>query len=139
MTLTLIAAVAANGVIGAANDIPWQLPGDQRRFRELTWGHPIVMGRKTFESIGRALPGRTSVVVTRSPSWSPTDGPSDDIRVASSVDEALEIAFGINADIYVIGGGEVYAQTIERAQQLEITEVHLDVDGDAFFPRIEPA
>lgn len=139
MTVTLIAAVAANGVIGAGNDIPWQLPGDQRRFKELTWGHPIVMGRKTFDSIGRVLPGRISIVVTRSPSWTPPGGPSDDVQVAASVDEALEIARSIDADVYVIGGGEIYAATLERADRLEITEVQVEADGDAFFPRIDGA
>jgi dihydrofolate reductase len=139
MTVTLIAAVAANGVIGAGNDMPWHLPGEQQRFKELTWGHPIVMGRKTFESIGRALPGRTSIVVTRSPSWAPPGGPAREILVAAGVDEALEIAYGIDDDVYVIGGGEVYAATIDRADRLEITEVHLEPEGDAFFPKVEPA
>lgn len=139
MTVTVIAAVAANGVIGAAGDMPWHLPGEQRRFKELTWGHPIVMGRKTFESIGRALPGRTSIVVTRSPSWTPPGGPAREVLVAAGVDEALEIAYGIDRDVYVIGGGEIYAATIDRADRLEITEVHLEPDGDAFFPKIDPA
>lgn len=139
MTATLIAAVAVNGVIGQANDLPWRLPGEQRRFKDLTWGHPIVMGRRTFESIGRALPGRTSIVVTRSPSWTPPGGPSDDVLVAAGIDEALEIASGLDPDVFIIGGGEIYAATIGRADRLEITEVHLEPAGDTFFPTIDPA
>ena len=139
MTVTLIAAVASNGVIGAANDLPWRIPGEQRRFKELTWGHPIVMGRKTFESIGRTLPGRTSIVVTRSPSWTPPGGPTDTVLVAAGVDEALEIAAGISSDVFVIGGGEIYTATIDHADRLEITEVGLEPEGDAFFPAIDGA
>lgn len=130
--LVLIAAVADNGVIGDGGALPWHLPDDLRRFKTRTTGHPLVMGRKTFESIGRALPGRRTVVVTRTPGWSAAG-----VVVAGSVDEALHAAGG--GTVYVAGGGEVYAQTIGRADRLELTHVHRRVEGDTVFPAVDPA
>ena len=136
MRVELVVAVTDNGVIGAADDIPWHIPGEQRRVKELTLGTTLVMGRRTFESIGRPLPGRRTVVITRDPTWR-----HDGVIVAGSVDDALAAAeaeaFGDR--IVVFGGAQVYAQTIDRADALEVTHVHRTIDGDAYFPTIDDA
>lgn len=132
MTITLIAAVAANGVIGAGGTMPWHLPDDLRRFKAITTGHTLVMGRKTYESIGRPLPGRRTIVVTRDPRWS-----ADGVEVTSSLDAALHHAPG--ETVFVAGGGDIYTQTIDRADRLEITHVRRTVEGDTVFPDIDPA
>jgi dihydrofolate reductase len=131
-TVTLLAAVARNGVIGVDGGLPWRLPGDLPRVKALTTGHVLVMGRKTFDSIGRALPGRSTVVVTRQPGWS-----AEDVHVAASVSQALEVAASIDDHVYVFGGAEVYAQTLDRADRLEMTEVHAEPEGDTFFPAVD--
>ena len=133
MTVTLVAAVARDGVIGADGGLPWHLPDDLRRFKALTMGHTMIMGRRTFESIGRALPGRVSVVVTRDAGWT-----APGVTVAHSVDEALALA-GPGTEVMVVGGGEIYRQTMDRADRLEITHVDADVEGDTRFPEIDPA
>jgi dihydrofolate reductase len=137
--LAIIAAVARNGVIGANNGLPWRLSSDLKRFKSLTWGKPLVMGRKTYLSIPRALPGRETIVVTRDPAFAPTG-----VLIAHELDGALDLASSrarvIGADhIMVAGGGEIYAQTIARANRLFITEVAFDADGDVRFPPIDPA
>lgn len=129
--LTLIAAVARNGVIGSGGGLPWHLPDDLRRFKRLTMGAPMIMGRRTFESIGRPLPGRRTVVVTRDPGRS-----IDGVDIAHSVPDALALLAG-EPRVSVVGGGQIYRQTIDRAAALEITEVDLDVDGDTTFPAID--
>ena len=134
--LVLVAAVARNGIIGAKGGLPWRLSSDLKRFKALTWGKPLVVGRKTFESIGRALPGRETIVVTRDPTFAPSG-----VLVAHSVDAALDLAAerarGMGADDIIIGGGgEIYAQTIARAHRLFITEIALDAEGEARFPPI---
>jgi dihydrofolate reductase len=137
--VALIAAVARNGAIGARNGLPWRLPSDLKRFKALTMGKPLIMGRKTFQSIGRPLPGREIVVVTRDPGYAP-----EGVAVARDLDEALRIgeararASGSD-EIVVAGGGEIYAQTIGRASRLHITEVDLAPEGDAYFPPIDRA
>ena len=136
--LVLVAAVAQNGVIGLNGGLPWRLSSDLKRFKALTWGKPLVMGRKTFELIGRALPGRETIVVTRDPAFA-----SSGVFVARSVGAALDLAAerarAMGADeIIVAGGAEIYAQTIERASRLFITEVTLDAEGEARFPPIDP-
>lgn len=130
-SITLVAAVARNGTIGADGGLPWQLPADLKHFKALTMGHTMIMGRRTFESIGRALPGRRTIVITRDPSW---DAPG--VTRAHSVDEAIALAEG---PVMVVGGGEIYRQTILRADRLEITHVDVDVDGDTRFPDIDAA
>jgi dihydrofolate reductase len=135
--LVLVAAVARNGIIGANGALPWRLSSDLKHFKALTWGKPLVMGRKTFASIGRALPGRETIVVTRDAAFA-----SSGALVARSLDEALDLAAErarlIGADdIVIAGGGEIYAQTIGRASRLFITEVGLDAEGEARFPRID--
>ena len=133
--ITLIAAVARNGTIGADGGMPWHLPADLKRFKTLTMGHDMIMGRRTFESIGRALPGRRTIVVTRDRSWQ-----RPDVLVAHSVQEALAMTADSRTDreVMVVGGGEIYRQTIDRADRLEITHVELDVAGDTTFPDIDP-
>ncbi|NED93715.1 dihydrofolate reductase [Phytoactinopolyspora alkaliphila] len=131
-TVTVIAAVARNGVIGADGGLPWSLPGDLPRVKALTLGHVLVMGRKTFDSIGRPLPGRTTVVVTRQPGWS-----ADGVEVARSVPEALELASSIDRHVFVFGGAEIYAQTLDVADRLELTEVHAEPVGDTRFPPVD--
>jgi dihydrofolate reductase len=133
--LLLIAAVARNGVIGAGRSIPWRIPGDLKRFRALTMGKPLIMGRRTFESIGAPLPGRQTVVVTRDRAWSHAG-----VAVAHNIDAALETARARGApEIMVAGGAEIYGQTIGMADRLYITEVDLAPTGDARFPTIDRA
>lgn len=129
MTITLIASVAENGVIGADGDLAWRNSEDLRRFKSLTTGHPIVMGRRTFDSIGRALPGRRTIVVTRSAQWM-----ADGVEVAHSMADALALAG--DGDTFVIGGGEIYAQSIDLADRLEITHIEQALPGDTRFPAI---
>lgn len=131
MSITLIAAVAANGVIGAGNDLVWRDRDDLRRFKSLTLGHTLVMGRKTFDSIGRPLPGRRTIVVTRQPGWR-----HDGVDVAHSVPVAIRLT--TEEDVFVAGGGEIYAHALPLADRLEITHIHRDYPGDAHFPRIDP-
>jgi dihydrofolate reductase len=137
LPLVLVAAVARNGVIGANGGLPWRLSSDLKRFKALTWGKPLVMGRKTFESIGRPLPGRDTIVVTRDPAFAPAN-----VFLAHELDAALHLAAGRAkvmgaGEVIIGGGGEVYAQTIARATRLFITEVSLDAEGEARFPPID--
>ena len=132
--ITLVAAVARNGVIGADGGIPWHLPGEQRLFKELTLGHVLVMGRRTYESIGRPLPERTTIVVTRQPDWQAED---PGVLVASSVPEALERASSIDDDVFVVGGTQVYADALPFADRLAMTFVDAEPEGDTFFPDVD--
>ena len=131
--VTLIAAVGRNGVIGADNDMPWHLPEDFAFFKRTTMGHPMVMGRKTFDSIGRVLPGRRTIVVTRQADWSHAD-----VETAHSLSEALSLA-GPADEVFVCGGGQVYAEAMPWARRLLITEVDQSPEGDVRFPEIDPA
>jgi dihydrofolate reductase len=131
--LVLIAAVADNGVIGVDNALPWRIAEDLRRFKALTLGHPIIMGRKTWESLGRPLPGRHNIVITRQPAYA-----APGATVVGSLAEALA-ACAESPLAFVIGGGEIYAQALPLAQRLELTEVHLTVAGDTRFPPFERA
>ena len=132
-SVTLIAAVGRNGVIGADNDMPWHLPEDFAFFKRTTMGHPMVMGRKTFDSIGRVLPGRRTIVITRQSDWSHAD-----VETAHSLSEALALA-GPADEVFVCGGGQVYAEAMPFAQRLLITEVDQAPDGDVTFPEIDHA
>ena len=135
--LSLIVAVAENGVIGRDGDLPWRLSADLQRFKQLTTGHPIVMGRKTWDSLPprfRPLPGRTNIVVTRQPDWK-----ENGVQRSSSLREALQIAEQPNpATVWVIGGAQIYAQALPLAQRVEVTEIAQDFDGDAFAPELGP-
>ncbi|CAI9419189.1 dihydrofolate reductase [Nocardioides sp. T2.26MG-1] len=132
--IVLVAAVARNGVIGDGPDIPWQLPGEQRLFKGLTWGHILLMGRATYESIGRPLPGRTTIVLTRSPGWS-----AEGVLVAHDLDEALAIADTLDGEVMVAGGGQVYAAALPVADEQVLSEVDLEPAGDAFYPDFDRA
>lgn len=137
MRLCLIAAVAENGVVGKNNALPWHLPPDLKYFKRITLGKPIVMGRKTFESIGRPLPGRTNIVVSRNTAYSPAG-----VEVVDSVESALALASQIalndgQKDLMVIGGAAIYAAALPVAQCLFITQVHGVVEGDAYFPEVD--
>ena len=135
--IVLVAAVARNGAIGVKGGLPWRLPSDLKHLRETTWGRPMVMGRKTFDSIGKPLPGRESIVVTRDASFS-----REGVHVARTIDAALALgearakAMGVD-EIMVIGGGELYRATLDRADRLVLSEVDLAPEGDAFFPEID--
>jgi dihydrofolate reductase len=130
--VALVAAVARNGVIGAGPDIPWQLPGEQRLFKGLTWGHILVMGRTTYESIGRPLPGRTTIVLTRSPDWS-----ADGVLVAHDLPAALALADTLDGEVMIAGGGQVYAAALPAADEQVLSEVDLEPVGDAFYPEFD--
>src|SRR5258708_5898331 len=136
--LVLVAAVAENGVIGRAGGLPWRLKTDLKRFRALTVGHPVVMGRKTYLSFGKPLKHRTNIVVTRDAAFAAAG-----IMVAPTLEAALEVAEGDAlrrgaAAIVVGGGADIYAKTIDRAARLEITRVHARPEGDTIFPAIDP-
>ena len=134
MLISIIVAVSKNGVIGKDNQLIWRLPDDLKRFKKLTIGHPIIMGRKTFDSIGKALPGRTSIVVSRNPGLE-----IGGIVVTNSLESALDYAAGLNVDeVFIIGGGELYNQSQQFADRLYITEVDAVIDGDTYFKIEEP-
>lgn len=135
--VVLVVALAENRCIGRNGKLPWQLPGDLKHFREITWGKPVVMGRKTWESLKGPLPGRTNIVVTRQKNYL-----AEGARVVTDVPTAMRLAQDIalveGADaVAVIGGGDIFAQTMDTAQRLYFTEVHAEVAGDAFFPSID--
>ena len=134
--IVLVAAVAANGVIGRDNGLVFRHPADAKHFRDTTMGAPVIMGRKTWESLParfRPLPGRRNIVVTRQAAYA-----ADGAETAASLDAALALAAGA-AQVFVIGGGELYAQALPRAQRLELTEVQADLEGDTHFPPIDAA
>ncbi len=135
MRISIIAAVATNGVIGRQGQLPWRLSDDLRRFKQLTMGHTIIMGRRTWESIGRALPGRRTVVVTRNPEFR-ANVPG--VEHATSLDRALESAEAAgDNEAFVVGGAELYRESIMRANRLYLTRVRAAVDGDTHFPDIQ--
>ncbi len=134
MKLCLVVAVADNGVIGRNNQLPWYLPADLKHFKRTTLGKPVIMGRKTWESIGRPLPGRTNIVITRQAGYQ-----ADGARVVDTLDAAVELAESVALidgvdEVMVIGGADIYRLALSRADRLYLTEVHADVEGDAFFP-----
>jgi dihydrofolate reductase len=130
--VVLVAAVADNGVIGRGGDIPWSNPEDLRHFRTVTTGNTVVMGRRTFESIGHPLPFRTNVVVTRRADWS-----HEGVYVANGVAEAVDLAQDFEGDVMVIGGGEVYRAALPLADVQILTEIHQSPVGDTFYPEVD--
>ena len=139
LPLVHVVAVARNGVIGGDNRLLWRLKGDMAHFRRCTMGRPMIMGRKTFDSIGKPLPGRETIVVTRDQNYR-----AQGVLVAHDIQSALELAQGAAArlgasEIAIVGGGEIYRQTLDRAARIELTEVALEPEGDAFFPELPPA
>ena len=132
-TISLVVAASTNNVIGVAGDLPWHLSDDLKRFKALTMGKPIVMGRKTFESIGRALPGRQNIVITRQ-----QDFVAEGCDVVTSIDAAIAIT--VDADeVMVIGGGEIYRLFLPLAERIYLTRVNVEVEGDTLFPDLDPA
>jgi dihydrofolate reductase len=136
--IVLVVAAADNGVIGMAGAMPWHLPDDLKRFKRMTVGHPVIMGRKTFHSIGRPLPGRHNIVLTRDPGFR-----ADGVTVAANLAEAIAAA-GLDPrararTLFVIGGADVYRQALPIASRVELTRVHQAPEGDAFFPPLDPA
>lgn len=137
--IVFVVAVAENGVIGLGNAMPWKLKSDLKRFKAITLGRPVIMGRKTFTSVGRPLPGRTNIVVTRDNAFQ-----APGIVVATSLDAALDVARGdalrrFATEIMVIGGAEIFAQWLTKADRLEITEVHAAPEGDTFMKPVDLA
>src|SRR3954453_15271535 len=130
----MVAAVADNGVIGSGGDIPWSIPEDLKHFRATTRGHTVLMGRRTYESIGHPLPYRTNVVVTRDPDWS-----DEGVFVAHSLQQAIELAHSFDGDVMVIGGGHVYAAAMPLADAQVLTEVHIEPSGDPHSPAWDPS
>lgn len=130
--ISIIAAMAANRAIGINNTLPWHLPEDLKRFKELTMGHHIVMGRKTYDSIGKPLPGRTTVIVTRN-----MDYAVPGCMAANSLDAALTAALGDN-EVFFVGGADLYRQVMPIANRIYLTEIQRVYDGDAFFPEFDP-
>jgi dihydrofolate reductase len=132
MRVSLIAAMAENRVIGAHNTLPWRLPADLKHFRQLTSGHHVIMGRRNYESIGKPLPQRTNIVVTRNRHYC-----APGCVVVHSLEEALQRAES-DPEIFVIGGAEIYRQALARAERLYLTLVHAAIEGDTYFPEFDP-
>lgn len=133
MSLSIVVAVAENGVIGAANALPWRLPDDLKRFKALTLGKPVVMGRKTYDSIGRPLPGRTNIVVSRQSGLT-----IPGCVVVSSIEAALAAA-GAAPEVVLVGGAQLYRAALPAVSTIHLTRVHAAVAGDTLFPELEPA
>ncbi len=131
--ITLIAAIAKNNALGKNNDLIWHLPADLKRFKQRTSGHPIIMGRNTFESIGKPLPNRTTIIITRNKNYT-----QEGCKVVHSLEEAIEIAKD-NNEVYLIGGAQIYKEALEKnlVDCLDITHVHQEFEADVFFPEID--
>ena len=130
--ITIVVAMGKNREIGADNQLLWHLSKDLKHFKELTSGHPIIMGRKTYESIGKPLPNRTNIVISRKNDWF-----EEGILIVGSIKEALKFAKKIDENVFIIGGGTIYEQTIDLADQLEVTLVDAELKADTFFPKID--
>lgn len=132
MIVSLLVAADENNVIGKDNKLPWHLPNDLKYFKNLTWGMPILMGRKTFESIGKPLPGRKSIVITRNSDWQ-----QHGVDVVHSVEDAVQKAadYGVK-EIFVIGGAEIFKTSFQQAKRIYLTRIHHHFDGDVFFPEL---
>lgn len=122
-----------NREIGVDNQLPWHLPKDLKHFKEITYGHPIIMGRKTYESIGKPLPNRTNIVISRKKDWF-----EEGILIVGSIKEAIKFGQKIDEDIFIIGGGNIFEQTMDIADKLEVTEIKTNIEADTFFPKIDP-
>jgi dihydrofolate reductase len=130
---TIVVAMGEKNEIGADNQLLWHLPKDLKHFKDLTSGHPIIMGRKTYESIGKALPNRTNIVISRKKNWF-----EEGILIVGSIKEAVKFAKKIDENVFIIGGGNIYEQTMEIADKLEVTLVKAELKADTFFPKIDP-
>ena len=141
MKLSLIVALAQNHVIGIDNKLPWYLPNDLKYFKQVTMGKAIIMGRKTYESIGKPLPGRTNIIITRQSDYQPP-GKTGSVKVVSSLEEARDLAENLalingQNEAMIIGGAEIYTQALNLVDRMYMTEVHAEVEGDAYFPQFD--
>lgn len=134
MPVTILAAVARNGVIGVDGGLPWHLPDELALFKRLTLGHVLVMGRRTYESVGRPLPGRTTIVVTRRPDW---EAGAEGVLRAGSVADALELASRLDDEVFVVGGAQVFADALPSTDRLALTFVDAEPEGDTSFPEVD--
>lgn len=134
MILSIISAIGKNGELGKDNHLLWNLPADMKHFRETTSGHPVIMGRKTYESIGHPLPKRENVVITRDANWHN----GEVLRIAHSFEEALSAYKGSDVEVFIIGGGQLYHEAIPIADRLYITHIDAETEADTFFPNIDP-
>ena len=133
--LSLIVAASTNNAIGKNNQLLWHLPQDLKFFKNITWGMVVVMGRKTYESVSKPLPGRVNIVITSKPGWK-----AEGVWVAKDLEDAITLAKTTNCkEIFIIGGGEIYKQTMPIADKIYMTRVHAEIDGDTFFPPIDEA
>ncbi|MEO6539413.1 MAG: dihydrofolate reductase [Ferruginibacter sp.] len=133
MTISLVVAAAENNSIGKNNQLLWHLPNDLKFFKNTTWGMPVIMGRKTFESVNKPLPARFNIVITRQQGWK-----AEGVIVAAGLQDALRKAADTNCnEAFVIGGGEIFTQSMDIADKIYMTRVHADIDGDTFFPAID--
>ena len=133
MFISLIVAAAENNAIGKKNQLLWHLPNDLKFFKNTTWGMPVIMGRKTFEAVNKTLPGRFNIVITRQQGWNAAD-----VIVTTDLNDAIKKAAETNCkEVFIIGGGEIYKQSIETADKIYLTRVHATIDGDTFFPVID--
>lgn len=134
MIISLIVAAANNNAIGKNGQMPWHLPGDMKHFKNITWGMPVIMGRKTFESLGKALPGRKNIVITRQTNWN-----ADGAVIVKNLEDALFVAKQTDAkEVFVIGGGEIYRLAFEKTKRIYLTRVKAEPEGDTFFPQLDP-
>lgn len=131
MTIEIIAAQSENGVIGRGADIPWKVKGEQKLFRDITMGGTLIMGRKTYDTIGRPLPGRKTIIVSRDPALV-----RDGCETAENLDAAISAASALEKPVFIAGGGEIYAQSLAFADTIHLTTIHTTVEGDIFFPRL---
>ncbi|WP_143884811.1 dihydrofolate reductase [Chryseobacterium binzhouense] len=129
---TIVVAMGKNNEIGSDNQLLWHLPKDLKHFKEITSGHPVIMGRKTYESIGKPLPNRTNIVISRKKDWF-----EEGILIVGSIKEAIKFAKKIDEDIFIIGGGTIYDQTMEIVDKLEVTLVEANLEADTYFPKID--
>jgi dihydrofolate reductase len=133
MTISLVVAASENNAIGKDNQLIWHLPNDLKFFKNTTWGFPVIMGRKSFESVNKPLPGRTNIVITTNPDWK-----AETVIVVNNLKDAIQKAAETNSkQIFIIGGGEIYKQSMDIADSIYITRVHADLEGDTFFPLID--
>lgn len=130
---TIVVAMGEKNEIGFENQLLWHLPKDLKHFKEITSGHPVIMGRKTYESIGKPLPNRNNIVVSRKTDWF-----EEGILIVGSIKEAVKFAKKIDEEVFIIGGGKIYEQTMDVVDKLEVTLVKADLEADTFFPKIDP-
>lgn len=131
--ISLVVAASEKNAIGKDNQMMWNLPNDLKFFKNTTWGMPVIMGRKTYESLGKALTGRINIVITRQSGWN-----AEGVTVAASMEDALkEVAKTDAKEAYVIGGGQIYEQSMDIADRIYLTRVHADIEGDTYFPNVE--